>query len=139
MGCDMRILLDTHILAWAHTDDSRLSAKARDVITDKNNIVYYSPLSIWEAEIKHTAHPNDFPFSSKRLDELCRISDMAFLPLLSEHIFALHTLHYSLSAPRPHKDPFDRMLICQAKVENMKLLTHDSLIPYYEEDCVISV
>ena len=83
--------------------------------------------------------PDDFPFSSSRLDELCRVSDMIFLPLKSEHIFMLKTLHYSETAKKPHKDPFDRMLICQSKSENMKFLTHDSLIPFYEEDCIIPV
>ncbi len=135
----MRILLDTHILAWIHTNDKRLSDKARNLIEDKNNTVYYSPVSIWESEIKCLVRPDDFPFSSNRLDELCRVSDMIFMPLKSEHIFLLKTLHYSENAKKPHKDPFDRMLICQAKSENMKFLTHDGLIPFYEEECIIPV
>ena len=135
----MRLLLDTHILVWFHTADKHLSDRALNLIEDKNNTVYFSPVSIWESEIKHSMKPNDFLFSGKRLDELCRLSDMIFLPLLSEHIFLLNSLQYLQSAPREHKDPFDRMLICQAKAENMQFLTHDSLIPFYNENCIVSV
>ena len=106
---------------------------------DNENLVYYSPVSIWESEIKHNLHPNDFPFSGKRLDELSKISGMIFLPLLSEQIFLLNSLRYSPDAKKAHKDPFDRMLICQAKAEDMQFLTHDELIPLYNESCVISV
>ncbi|MBR1639450.1 MAG: type II toxin-antitoxin system VapC family toxin [Treponema sp.] len=135
----MNLLLDTHILVWFHTADSRLSSKAFDFIMNSNNEVFYSPLSIWESEIKNILHPDIFPFSGKRLDDLCRESGMTFLPLLSGQITLLNTLQYSKDAPRPHKDPFDRMLICQAKSEKMSFLTHDELIPYYREECIISV
>lgn len=135
----MKILLDTHILTWFHTNDIRLSKEACELVSSQDNNIYYSPVSIWESEIKNIVRPNDFPFTSKRLDELCRESGMLFLPLRSEQIFLLHTLHYSEKAKKPHKDPFDRMLICQAKAENMKFITHDSLIPFYEEDCIVHV
>ena len=55
-----------------------------------------------------------------------------------KHVYALETLTREKSAP-PHRDPFDRMLLAQAKAENMSLLTHDALPPYYNEKCVISV
>lgn len=135
----MRLLLGTHILAWFHTEDAKMSSKAWNLIMNDENSVYYSPVSIWESEIKHNLHPDDFPFSGKRLDELSKESGMNFLPLLSEQIALLNTLKYSPAAKRPHKDPFDRMLICQAKAENMLFLTHDELIPFYNEPCVISV
>lgn len=135
----MDILLDTHILVWSLTEDSRLSSKAIDLLTDKNNRIFYSAVSIWESEIKFVSHSEDFPFSGKQLEEFAKISDMILLPLKSEHVFPLGTLKYSDKAPRPHKDPFDRILICQAKTESMKFLTHDTLIPFYNEDCVISV
>ena len=139
MGFNMNLLLDTHILVWFHTEDVRLSSKAISLIMDDGNDVYYSPLSIWESEIKHILHPDDFPFSGKRLDELSKNSGMIFLPLISEQIFLLDSLKYSPNAKKLHKDPFDRMLICQAKAENMMFLTHDELIPFYNEPCVVSV
>ena len=135
----MKILLDTHILVWVHTNDKRLSEHARSIISSNNNVVYYSPISIWESEIKHSLYPSDFSFSGKRIDELSRRANLNFLPFLPHQIFFLNTLKYSLDAPKKHKDPFDRILICQAKSENMLFLTHDELIPYYNEACIISV
>jgi PIN domain nuclease of toxin-antitoxin system len=135
----MKMLLDTHILAWFHTESKRIDPQAWNLIMDKKNTIYYSPVSLWECEIKYTIHSDNFPLSANKLSYLCMASDMIFLPLQPEHIFSLSTLHYSETAPKPHKDPFDRMLICQAKTEGMKFITHDSLIPYYEEECVISI
>ena len=55
-------------------------------------------------------------------------------------IYEIITGHaYSEKAPREHRDPFDRMLLCQAKAENLNFVTHDELIPFYNENCVISV
>lgn len=139
LGYKMRLLLDTHILVWFLTGDTHLSSTAMNMIMSQENSVYYSPLSIWESEIKNMLHPNDFPFSGKDLDTLSKSSNLLFLPLLSNQITLLNTLTYSSNAPRPHKDPFDRMLICQAKAENMLFLTHDELIPYYNENCIVSV
>ncbi|MBQ9538253.1 MAG: type II toxin-antitoxin system VapC family toxin [Treponema sp.] len=135
----MRLLLDTHILVWLHTNDQRLSQKARLLISDSSNEVYYSPVTIWESEIKHSLHPDIFPFSGKRLNELSIKADIIFLPLLPRQIVLLSSLKYSQSVDRQHKDPFDRMLICQAKSEKMLLLTHDKLISNYEEPCIVSV
>lgn len=135
----MRLLLDTHILVWLLTGDSRLSSTGINLIMNQGNTVYYSPLSIWESEIKNILHPDVFPFSGKDLDNASKASNILFLPLLSNQITLLNTLKYSTNAPRPHKDPFDRMLICQAKAENMLFITHDELIPYYNENCIVSV
>ena len=135
----MKIILDTHILVWFHTADKRLDQQTINLLTDSRNTIYYSPLSIWESEIKHQLHPDIFPFSGRWLDDLCQTSGMIILPLMPEHIFLLGTLHYSESAPSQHKDPFDKMLICQAKAENMKFCTHDNLLPFYGEDCIMYV
>ena len=134
----MNLLLDTHILIWALNDDPQLSEKAREMILEPGNAVYYSVMSIWEISIKHSAHPEDLEFSGKELSEFCQ--DAGFLPLelRDKHVFALETINRPENAPR-HNDPFDRMLVAQAKAENMSFLTHDSLIPYYEEKCIIQV
>ena len=63
---------------------------------------------------------------------------MKVLPILNKHVFALKDLRYSDSVPR-HNDPFDRIMIAQAKIEEMKFLTHNVLIPYYNEPFIISV
>lgn len=134
----MNLLLDTHILIWALNDDPQLSDRAKEMILDPANVIYYSVVSIWEVSIKHTSHPNDLEFSGKELSGYCREAGFLSLDIRDKHIYALETLQRPENAPR-HNDPFDRMLVAQAKAENMCFLTHDSLIPYYEEKCIIPV
>ena len=134
----MNLLLDTHILIWALNEDPRLSEKARDLILDPDNAVYYSSISIWEVAIKHALHPDNVAFTGKELAQYCQ--EAGFLPveLRDRYLFALETLVREESAP-PHHDPFDRILVAQAKAENMNFLTHDPLIPYYSEKCILPV
>ena len=126
----MNLLLDTHILIWALNEDPRLPVKAREMILDEDNVVYYSSVSIWD--------PDNVEFSGKELDQFCQ--EAGFLPveMKDKHVFALETITRSEGAP-VHHDPFDRMLIAQAKAENMSFITHDSLLPYYDEKCIILV
>ena len=134
----MNLLLDTHVLIWTLNEDQRLSEKARELILDPDNAIYYSSVSIWEVAIKHAIHPENVTFTGKELSQYCQ--EAGFLPveMRDRHVFALETITRADDAP-PHHDPFDRMLIAQAKAENMSFLTHDSLLPYYNERCIISV
>ena len=134
----MNLLLDTHILIWALNEDPRLPKKAKEVILDEDNTIYYSTVSIWEIAIKHATHPESVQFSGKELARFCH--EAGFLPveMKDRHVFALETITRADGAP-PHHDPFDRMLIAQAKAENMSFVTHDSLLPFYEEKCIFSV
>lgn len=134
----MKLLLDTHILIWALNDDARLSRKARDLILDESNDIYYSIVSLWEVAIKHLSHPEHMRFSALELAQCCEDAGFLSQEIRSNHIFALETLRRREDA-LSHHDPFDRMLISQAKAEKMFLVTHDSLIPDYEEKCIISV
>lgn len=135
----MNILLDTHILIWLHQNDGRLSQKAREIIINPQNEVFYSSISIWEAQMKYLKHPEVFSFSGEMLDRLSIEANLSCLYVKPSHSIALKSLSYSKNAPKLHNDPFDQMLICQAKVENMLFLTHDSLIPYYNEHCIVPV
>ncbi len=134
----MNLLLDTHLLIWALNEDPRLPDKAKEMILDPDNAVYYSAVSIWEVSIKHANHPDNVSFTGKELSQYCQ--EAGFLPVevRDKHVYALETLSRAEGAP-PHRDPFDRMLIAQAKAENLSFLTHDSLLPYYEEPCIILV
>lgn len=134
----MKILLDTHILIWLHTNDEQLSEKARKIILDPANTVYFSAVNIWEIQIKYQKSPENFPYNPKLIMELNRMANIWCVPVLPQHSLVWSTLSYPQNAPR-HNDPFDRMLICQAKAENMLLMTHDSLIPNYDEPCIVSV
>lgn len=134
----MKVLLDTHILLWAISNDIRLSEKAKKLIENEENEIYYSIASLWEIEIKHLAHPDVMPVSSKEISEYCEQSGYEKLNIKEKHIFAMADLKRDEQAP-PHKDPFDRMLIAQALSENMLFATHDKLIPGYNVPCILSV
>ena len=103
------------------------------------NEIFYSVISIWETEIKHINKGDLFPITGAQLKNFSEKAGLKCLELKPEHTLLLSTLHYSDNAPKPHKDPFDKMLICQEKSEEMLLMTHDSLIPYYNEPCILSV
>lgn len=134
----MKILIDTHIAVWAVLNDPKLPKKARDIILDEENEIFYSTASIWEIMIKHMLHPDKIRISGRLLEKGCEDSGYFVLPILNEHVFALKTLKRPENAPQ-HNDPFDRIMVAQAKAEQMMFLTHDSLIPYYEESFIISV
>ena len=133
----MKLLLDTHMLLWSFSDDPMLSGKAVALIEDEDNVIYYSAASVWEIAIKHLHHPDRIMISPKRFLEYCRLSGFFPIPIKDEHILNID----SLDRPEGmvHNDPFDQMLIAQAKSEGMKLVTHDGLIAKYSEDCIIHV
>lgn len=134
----IKILLDTHILLWALSNDARLPEKARKMIENTENDIYYSIISLWEVEIKHLSHPEVMTISAKEITEYCDLAGFLKVSIRENHIFALADLKRRENAPA-HKDPFDRMLICQASTENMLFITHDSLITDYEDPCIIFV
>ena len=135
----MNILLDTHILIWSHEDCDLLSEKALQIIYNPLNTIYYSVINIWEAQMKHVKFPKEFTLTGDLLNSLSIQAGFKCLWIKPEHALTLKTLHYSDNAYRRHKDPFDRMLICQAKSENMQFLTHDELLPFYNEPSVVFV
>lgn len=134
----MNLLLDTHILLWALTDDPKLPPAARKMIGAEENEIFFSIISEWEVEIKHILHPLEMTIGSGKMADYCRESGYRLLALGERDIALLSTLRRSADAPR-HKDPFDRMLICQAKSNDMVLITHDHLFQDYHESCVITM
>ena len=134
----MNLLLDTYILIWALNEDPALPETARELILDPDNVIYYSTVSVWEIAIKHAAHPDNVEFTGKELSGFCMEAGFHCLEVKERHVFALETLKRPEDAPR-HNDPFDRILVSQAKAENMFFVTHDSMIPYYGERCITPV
>lgn len=134
----MKILLDTHIILWALTNDERLSEKAKSIISKNENDIYYSTASVWEIMVKHMSHPEHMPISGIQLSKYCGKAGYQMLPVMDEHVYALAGLRRNDDAPR-HKDPFDRIMLAQAKAENIMFVTHDSLMAYYLETCIVSV
>lgn len=93
---------------------------------------------MWEIAIKHKLKPENMAISEKEFVEFCNNTGFVCLPVHVEHVLWIKTLKRLKDAPK-HNDPFDRILLAQSKCENLKFITHDSLIPYYEESCVISI
>ncbi len=123
----MRILLDTHIILWALTDSPQLPEKARQLISDETNQIYFSAASVWEVSIKHSLSSAQMPVSGVELVGYLREAGYIELPVKSAHAVGVENL------PHHHKDPFDRILIAQARSEPMVLLTHDRLLGEYGE------
>ena len=122
----MRLLLDTHALLWWLAGDPRLSAVARSAIEDSTNEVYVSAASAWEVTTKHRLGklPGAGPLA---VDFAREIEQQGFLPL---DVTLPHGQDAG-SLPGPHRDPFDRMLIAQARHERMALVSNEAIFDAY--------
>lgn len=132
----MNVLLDTHILLWAIAEDKKLPKQAYDLITNTENKIFYSIASIWETEIKHGL--GKMPIDGEELSRYCKESGFELLSVKEEHVFNLKSLKRNEDSPK-HNDPFDRIMISQAKTDSLKFITHDTMLPFYNEECIISV
>lgn len=122
----MRLLLDTCTFLWLITDDDHLSTTARDWFQEPSNEVYLSTVSTWEIVLKYGRSKLPLPVQPERLVPEQRIQHgIASLPLDESSTFHLPRL------PALHRDPFDRMLVCQAIEHSLVILTPDLLITQY--------
>lgn len=121
----MKLLLDTHLLLWAAGEPRRLSRQARGFIDNPGNELFFSPASLWEVVIKHGLQRPDFKVNPRLLRRGLLDNGYGELPIVSDHVVAVDSL------PTIHKDPIDRILVAQATVEGVTLLTTDSLISQY--------
>ena len=119
----MRILLDTHFLLWWLANDPQLGDRAREAIAEPENLIFVSAATVWEIRIKQGIGKLVLPV---RFAEV--LADQAFesLAVTAEHAHALVDL------PLLHRDPFDRLLIAQARHERLTLLTRDHIIEQYD-------
>ena len=119
----MRLLLDTHALLWALAEPERLAKEARDAVRDGRNEVLVSAASVWEISIKEAAGKLRAP------DDLLEVTaDAGFgsLPILARHAVVAARL------PAHHRDPFDRMLIAQAREGGLTIVTRDERFRAYD-------
>lgn len=121
----MKLLLDTHLLLWAANEPNRLSKAARMLIEDSANELLFSAASIWEIIIKSSLGRDDFQVNARLLRRGLLDNGYTELPITSEHAVNTDCL------PSKHKDPFDRMLVAQATVEGITLLTNDRTLLNY--------
>lgn len=123
----MKVLLDTHTFLWWITDDNRLSSSAREIITNGDNELFLSAAAGWEIAIKAQLGRIKLPKEPHSfIAEQLRLNSIQSIPIHMSH--ALHI--YSL--PNHHRDPFDRMIVAQAQLEDLAILTMDSQIARYE-------
>ena len=132
----MNILLDTQILLWFIFGDKRFTKEMSDYVINPNNEIYYSSVSIWEIAIKHGLHPDYFTFSAKEVSDACHKLGFVNMPLYDKHIIQLDFIKKKDNTPS-HKDPFDHMLLSQAKNSRLTLLSSDEKFKYYDENCII--
>lgn len=121
----MKLLLDTHLLLWAAGQPDGLSRTARKLIDNPENELLFSAASLWEVAIKRGLGRNDFQVDPRLLRRGLLDNGYAELTIVSDHVVAIESL------PPIHKDPFDRILVAQATVEGITLLTTDSLVGQY--------
>ena len=132
----MNILLDTHAVLWSLTSDPRLTPKARELILSPDNVVCFSVVSLWEIAIKNQKSPEKCPYHEKEILDYCLASRYEPLNLLPRDVLALRNLQVRQGRVLSNLDPFDRLLIAQAKTENCVILTHDSNFSNYQENCI---
>ncbi len=121
----MKLLLDTHLLLWAAGNPDRLSAAARSLIDNPEHELLFSAANLWEVAIKRGLGRADFQVDARLLRRGLLDNGYSELPIVSDHVVATESL------PPIHKDPFDRVLVAQATVEGITLLTTDSLVAQY--------
>lgn len=121
----MKLLLDTHLLLWGAAGSERLPPTARDLMADPENELLFSAASLWEIAIKRGLNRRDFQVDARVLRRGLIDNGYTELPISSDHAVALEGL------PAIHRDPFDRMLVAQAIVEGVTLLTDDAVVAQY--------
>jgi PIN domain nuclease of toxin-antitoxin system len=121
----VKLLLDTHLLLWSAGQPERLSKEARALIESPQNELFFSSASLWEVVIKRGLGREDFKVDARLLRRGLLDNGYSELPIGSEHVVAVENL------PAIHKDPFDRVLVAQAQVEGITLLTADPTVAQY--------
>jgi PIN domain nuclease of toxin-antitoxin system len=122
----VKLLLDTHLLIWAADGIERVPSGARTLMADLENELLFSVASLWEVAIKRGLNRPDFQVDARLLRRGLLDNGYSELPILSEHVVAIDAL------PSIHRDPFDRLLIAQAMVEGITLLTDDATLAQYQ-------
>lgn len=121
----MKLLLDTHVLLWAAGEPHRLPVAARSVLENPVNELLFSAANIWEVAIKSGLGRADFRVDPGLLRRGLIDNGYGEIPIRGEHAVQVSTL------PALHRDPFDRLLVAQAQVEGVTLLTVDAVVAQY--------
>ena len=123
----MNLLLNAQVALWAITDSPKLPPKTRELILSSTTRVWVSVASVWEIAIKHKLGRGNMPVSSQDAVRYFGESGYRLLAIEAEHVVAVEAL------PTHHQDPFDRILVAQALIEPMRLMTHDPVVARYSD------
>jgi PIN domain nuclease of toxin-antitoxin system len=127
----MNLLLDTHTFLWWNTEDPQLSTRAREMIADGQNEIYFSAASAWEISIKAAKGKLALPEPPEEyLSSRVAIYHFQPLPVQIDHAARVYEL------PRHHEDPFDRLLVAQSQIERMPLISADAEIQKYDVEVI---
>jgi PIN domain nuclease of toxin-antitoxin system len=128
----VNLLLDTHIAIWVVSNPIKLSAQAQALIVDPENVAHVSIASIWEIAIKNSlSRKANLPFGVEQALEEFQLAGLQLLPIRPAHLVAVEGLRGL------HRDPFDRLLIAQAQVEPMRLVTSDRAFSGYSDTVIL--
>ncbi len=122
-------IIDTHTLLWYLRNSDELSKTAHEII-DNEERIFTSVASLWEIAIKHSIGKLYLELPISQIEDLCNEKEISILPIKSMHLDELENL------PEIHNDPFDRLIICQARTESLTIITRDTIIPKYDVQTV---
>jgi PIN domain nuclease of toxin-antitoxin system len=126
----MKLLLDTHIFLWLNQEIENVPTTILSLCENSANTLYLSPVSAWEIQIKHALGKLDLAVSLQEMIAAQKQNGLVILPIELNHVYALAKLE------NHHQDPFDRLLIAQAMVESMPILTVDRKIINYSVETI---
>lgn len=121
----MGYLLDTHVVLWLANEPDKLTDDVQAVLLDKQTVIYFSAVSLWEIAIKSALKKANFVVDLPKLYQQLIYYNYLELPVISKYCLQVESL------PFHHKDPFDRLLVAQAMSEGLTLITHDKQIWKY--------
>lgn len=121
----MKYLIDTQILLWIFSHPNKLTKKATEIVKKPQNEILASTVSFWEIAIKYSLNKLTLPFPIDDLPQETLANDIASLPIRVDHLLNVATL------PHHHKDPFDRLIISQAIIENLSVISSDDKFSDY--------
>ncbi len=127
----MRLLVDTQLLLWAAAEPHKVPATAAELMNSETSDLYFSVASLWETAIKNGTNRPGFHVDTRRLRNGLRQAGYRELSIEAEHTL--------LVLPQIHRDPFDRIMVAQAAVEGMALLTADAALARYKDHAEILV
>lgn len=116
-----------------------MSEAARESILSPENTIYYSTASLWEIAIKNQKAPDRCPYNEKDVERFCEKAGFLLMSIRNEYVTGLRELKVRPGRCLSNYDPFDRILLSQARAEGCRLMTHDVNMANYQEDCIFVI